>query len=149
MAIRFQEEKNIFTLDTCNTRYMFQIVYGKFPVHLYYGAKEGEQPEQFQNKVISFAPFFKEHRLSYLPDYCLSEYTGFDRGDYRASALKIRNVEGNAATMLKYQGYEVLPGRVELEGLPFAEADEKTQTLELRLLDEVTGDIYSHVVGIF
>ena len=54
MSIRFQAENNIFTIDTCNTRYMFQIVYGKFPVHLYYGAKEGQQPEHFQNKIISF-----------------------------------------------------------------------------------------------
>ena len=139
MSIIFQEEKNIFILDTCNTRYMFQIVYGKFPVHLYYGAKEGEQPERFQNKVISFAPFYKEYGLKYLPDYCLSEYTGFDSGDYRASALKIRNAEGDAVTMLKYQGYEVLSGRVDLEGLPFADADEQTETLEICMLDEVTG----------
>lgn len=139
MSIRFLEENNIFTIDTCNTRYTFQIVYGKFPVHLYYGAKEGQQPEYFQNKIISFAPFYKEHGLKYLPDYCLSEYTGFDSGDYRASALKIRNSDGNVATVLKYQGHEVLFGRVELTGLPFAEADEKTETLAIRLQDEVTG----------
>lgn len=138
MSIRFQEEEKIFTLDTCNTRYMFQIVYGKFPVHLYYGAKEKEQPEGFRNEVISFAPFYKEHGLSYLPDYCMAEYTGFDSGDYRASALKIRNSNGDAVTILKYQGYQVLPGRVELPGLPFADGDDKTETLEILLSDEVT-----------
>ena len=139
MSIIFQKEKNIFTIDTLNTRYMFEIVYGKFPVHLYYGSKDGEQPERFRNKVISFAPFYKEHGLSYLPDYCMAEYTGFDSGDYRASALKIRNGNGDDTTVLKYQGYRIFQGRAELAGLPFAEADEQTETLEICLADEVTG----------
>lgn len=30
----FSGRKNIFTIDTVNTRYMFQIAYGKFPVLL-------------------------------------------------------------------------------------------------------------------
>ena len=139
MSIIFQKEKNIFTIDTLNTRYMFEIVYGKFPVHLYYGSKDGEQPERFRNKVISFAPLYKEHGLSYLPDYCMAEYTGFDSGDYRASALKIRNGNGDDTTVLKYQGYRIFQGRAELAGLPFAEADEQTETLEICLADEVTG----------
>ena len=138
MSIIFLKEKNIFTTDTCNTRYMFQIAYGKFPVHLYYGVK-GEHPECFQNKVISFSPFYKEYGLSYLPDYCMAEYTGFDSGDYRASALKIKNGNGDCATVLTYQGYRIFQGRAELSGLPFAGTDEHTETLEIRLSDEVTG----------
>lgn len=139
MAVTFQEKEKIFTLDTCNTRYMFQIVYGKFPVHLYYGAKAAHQPDHFDNEIISFAPFYKEHGLSYLPDYCMAEYTGFDSGDYRTSALKIRNSNGDAVTILKYCGYQVLEGRVELPGLPFADGDAKTETLEICMADEVTG----------
>lgn len=138
MAISFDESRKIFTIDTINTRYTFQIVYGKFPVHLYYGNKETAPDGEFVCKPFSFSPFYKEYHVSYLPDYCLGEYNGFDSGDYRAYSLKIKNGNGDSCTVLKYQSYRIFKGRLELVGLPNADIDDNTETLELTLFDEVT-----------
>ena len=135
MSIRFNETKQQFTLDTANTRYSFALVRGKFPVHLHYGKKE---EAQIDHRVISFAPFHKDIGLDYLPDYCMSEYNGYDSGDFRGYSLRIRGETGNSVTMPVYKGHRIFDRRIELPNLPFATADEHTQTLELILWDPVT-----------
>ena len=138
MGIYYDSKRNTFTIDTKNTRYTFQIVYGKFPVHLYYGDKETAPDGEFVCKPFSFAPFYKEYHVSYLPDYCLGEYNGFDSGDYRSYSLKIKNSNGDSCTVLKYKDYRIFKGRLQLDGLPFADTDDRTETLEITLSDEVT-----------
>ncbi len=139
MPITFNEERNLFVIQTNNTEYAFQIVYGKFPVHLYYGTKGSAEYADYKEWVVSYAPYYKEHHLSYVPDTAMLEYSGYDSGDYRASSLKIRNKNGDCATFLYYKGYRIFAGRLELPGLPFADADEKTETLEITLADDLTG----------
>ena len=135
MSITFISETNQFWLDTKNTRYAFAITHGKFPVHLHYGKKE---EVAINKQIISFAPFYKEIGLDYLPDYCMGEYNGYDSGDFRGYSLRIRGEKGDSVTMLRYQGHRILEGRPALPNLPFAAADEHTQTLELTLVDDVT-----------
>lgn len=139
MSITFNSERNLFAIQTNNTEYAFQIVHGKFPVHLYYGAKEGAEYADYKEWVVSYAPYYKEHHLSYVPDTAMLEYSGYDSGDYRASSLKIRNKNGDCSTFLHYKGYNIFGGRLELPGLPFADADENTETLEITLADDLTG----------
>lgn len=139
MSIKYIEERNLFVIQTENTEYAFQIVYGKHPVHLYYGAKEGAEYADYKEWVVSYAPYHKEHHLTYVPDTAMLEYSGYDSGDYRASSLKIRNKNGDCATFLDYKEYRIFNGRLELKGLPFADADEKTETLEITLADDLTG----------
>ncbi len=135
MSITFDEKNSRFILDTENTRYAFELLFGKFPVHLHYGTKKDED---IKNKVISFAPFYEDTGLSYLPDYCMSEYCGFDSGDYRAYSLRVCNGDGNSVTALRYDGHRIFEGRLPLPNLPYADTFGNTQTLELALLDEVT-----------
>ena len=50
MPITFNSEKNMFNIETKNTKYVFQIVFGKYPVHIYYGAKEDAQIEEYKSR---------------------------------------------------------------------------------------------------
>ena len=139
MSISFNSERDLFVLRTDNTEYAFQILYGKFPVNLYYGARENAEYKDYEERIVSFAPFHKEHHLSYLPDTAMLEYSGYDSGDYRTSSLKLRNVNGDCATFLYYKGYRIFDGREELPGLPSADADADTKTLEITMEDDLTG----------
>ena len=136
MSIIFEIKENKFVLDTLHTRYAFKLVNGKFPVHLSYGEKIDAD---FNSTMISFAPYYCEIGDSYLPDSCLSEYNGFDSGDYRGYSLRVKNGDGNSVTMLRYKGHRIFSGRVDLPNLPFASACGNTDTLELQLVDETTG----------
>lgn len=139
MSITYDGQDRIFCLETAHTIYSFQIAYGEFPVHLYYGSKGGHYEKYEKTELYSFAPFYDRYGLDYLPDVCLSEYSGYDSGDFRTSSLQVRNVDGNAVTVLVYKGNRIFDGRCELEGLPYAEAAEDTQTLELQMEDRYTG----------
>ena len=160
MAINFDSEKKIFTIETENTKYVFQLVYGKFPVHLYYGEKDGTY-EEFKSQGRSFAPYYEEYGTNYLPDVANLEYSGFDSGDFRTSSLKIRNANGDNSTHLFFRSWRTFDGRAELPGLPYADSDADTQTLEITMGDDLTGvevklyytvfpreDIISRYVGI-
>ncbi len=141
MAIFFNEEKKTFTLETLNTKYILQIVFGRFPVHLYYGKKDGEVPE-YNDRYRAFSPYLAEYARKYSgkysPDTALLEFSGFGSGDYRATSLKLRNGDGNAVCSFEYKGYNIFDGRKALPGLPHAEADEDTKTLELIVFDTAT-----------
>lgn len=39
MSVRYDEKTRKFTLETENTCYVMQILFDKYPVHLYYGKK--------------------------------------------------------------------------------------------------------------
>ena len=138
MSINFNEETRVFTLTTKNTQYNIQMLRDLFPVHLYYGEKTDNEIGLHQGSFYSFSPYYENIRHEYCPNDVLSEYQGFDCGDFRTSSLRVQNADGNSMVVLKYKGYRVIDGRVELPGLPYAEADENTQTLEIQMLDEVT-----------
>ena len=135
MSILFDEVNSIFTIETLSSKYIFQIIKGMNPVHIYYGKKDGEV-KAFETKFLSFSPYYQGQW--FFPDTCMSEYVGFDSGDYRNSSLRIKNPAGDSTTVLEYTGYDIFKGRLELTGLPFADADENTETLEIKLVDKVT-----------
>ena len=138
MSVKFDSDRQLFTITTKNTQYSFKLLHGKFPVHLYYGAATDEAIPDYKGKVYSFAPYHPEHRLSYLPDAAPSEFSGFDSGDFRTCSLKIRNSFGDSSVNLVYASHRIFKGRVELDGLPFADADDSTETLELVMIDART-----------
>ena len=133
--IEFDRERQIFTLTTQNTQYIFQLMYGDFPVHLHYGSILTDEIADYKGKVYSFAPYYPRHRLSYLPDAAPAEYSGFDSGDFRTCSLKIRNTFGDSSVNLTYTAHRIFKGRVSLDGLPFAESDGDTETLEFVMTD--------------
>lgn len=137
-CIRYEKETQTFTLCTARTLYAFRILNGVFPVHLYYGKKEGAEWADSLS-YLAFAPFYAELGTDYLPDVAMSEYSGYDSGDFRTCSLRLRNRNGDSATFLTYEGHRIFSGRNDLSPLPCAEADGQTETLELILKDAEDG----------
>ena len=53
--------------------------------------------------------------------------------------MKIKGKYGDSCTFFTYCDYEIIKGRKEIPGIPFAQAAEDTETLKIRMLDEVKG----------
>ena len=132
-------------LRTKHTAYAMGILYGKFPIHLYYGKKTRSMDLSYKSSIYSFSPFYPEHHLKYLPDIVPSEFPTFGYGDFRASAIRIRDLStGSNATEFIYKTCKKHKGRLPLAApvfgdLPYAEAAEDTETLEMILTDSATG----------
>lgn len=139
MSVCYDEKTQKFTLETENTCYVMQILFDKYPVHLYYGKKGGETGAEYINPYKSFSPYFEEHGLEYSPDVGMAEYSYFGSGDFRVTPLRIQNRSGDSVTHFIYKNHKIFNGRKELSRLPFATADDDTQTLELTLSDSVSG----------
>lgn len=140
MSIKISRKTNEITIKTANTMYVMEMRHGKFPVHLYYGRNGRGVKYEYKSPVTSFSPYFEEHGYDYFPDIAKSEFSFFGYGDFRADALRLRDMStGCDTTMFYYKKARVLKGRVDIPGLPSADADENTETLELTMVDEVTG----------
>lgn len=143
MAIYFNSDKKIFTLQTQNTTYQFQADAYGFLLHLYYGSKtEGELDYllTFADRGFSGNPNDVGADRTYSMDALPQEFPCMGTGDYRSSALAVRDSNGAYSCDLRYEGYRIQEGKYGLEGLPAVYADSgEAQTLEVYLKDPVTG----------
>ncbi len=140
MSIYINRKRERVTLKTKRTMYVFEMLFGKYPIHLYYGAIKSAQGIEYVKKSKSFSATYSDERI--YPDTVASELPLFGSGDYRATALKLRSMEtGSDVTYFIYKSMRKFKGRFSPDGLPCADADENTETLELTLTDEVTGAI--------
>ncbi len=137
MYINYNANDKRFILETKNTRYIFDII-NQLPIHVYYGKKYGNIDLKYEPILYSFAPYFKEEETAFSPDIYPAELPCFGSGDFRETAIKIKNKNGDSVCLFEYEGHRIFNGRLALNGLPFAEADSDTETLELQLVDSVT-----------
>lgn len=143
MAITYCEKNGSFKLDTERTSYVIGIVdKEKFVGHAYYGPRLLEDDVNYLLKTGE-APFTPEtnsrDRLSFL-DCFPQEYPTGGVGDFRESAIVVRDNGGHRALSLTLVDYRIYKGKEPLAGLPAtwgSEAD--TETLELVLADKALG----------
>lgn len=139
MPITLDKKNYRFTLKTDNTMYVMEMLYGKYPVHLYYGKKTSKKDFPNPSFCMAFEAYYEEHGEDFIPDSTTMEYPFYGSGDFRAAALKLRNgTTGGDTTLFTYKNAKKLKGRVDIPGVPCADADENTETLELTLVDEFT-----------
>ena len=142
MAILFQEEKRIFTLQTKQTTYQMKVDDFGFLLHLYYGAKVSGDMDYlltYYDRGFSGNPNDVGNNRTYSMDVLPQEYPTLGTGDYRNSALVLRGHDESECCDLRYAGYEIREGKYELEGLPAVYAGEKeAQTLKIVLEDNVS-----------
>ncbi len=138
MPIKFSKAEKVFTLTTKNTAYIFSIACDRYLVHQFYG-KKNVRYTPYKPYTVSFSPYRKELGNTWSPDVFPQEYSFFGYGDYRTAALKLRGADGTGVTDFVYSSHRRFNGRMPVEGLPFAEADEHVQTLEVKMIDSVTG----------
>ena len=145
MAIHIDEKNRIFTLHTLRTTYQMKVDNTGVLLHTYYGARtdDGDLSQLIYHMDRGFSgnPYEKgKTDKGYSLDVLPQEYSCFGTGDYRVTALRVRNTDGSRAADLRYQRHEVRPGKYALEGLPAVHADQQeAETLVVWLRDPYPG----------
>ncbi|HFI0618981.1 TPA: alpha-galactosidase [Streptococcus suis] len=139
-VIEIHEIKQIFHLKTREFSYIIQVLETGDLVHRYFGKKI----EKFSdgNKITyldrSFSPSPITGDRTYSLDVLPLEYSSNGLGDFRTSALDVRN-EFGATLDLKYKEYRLYKGKKELRGLPASFGNqEEVESLEIDLYDQLT-----------
>ena len=143
MAITIQEESKLFSIHTRTTTYQFKADENGYLVHTYYGSRIEDddlyQQIPFVDRGFSPNPYeLGMEDRTYSMDTLMQEYSTYGTGDFRITALRVRNVCGSQAATLKYVDYEVKSGLPVIPGLPAIYGNEG-ETLIVRLLDECLG----------
>jgi len=144
MAILFDKAQNTFHLQTPNTSYIFSIVEGLYPAHVYWGPKlrNASWPGSVTlRERASFSPNPLPHNMKVSLDSLPQEYPGYGSGDFRNPAYQFALADGTTVAELVYRDYRIIAGKPKLEGLPstYAESDDEAETLELTLQDKHSG----------
>ncbi len=145
MAITYFADQRIFKLDTATSSYVIGVYEENYLLCHYYGAKIPDVNFKGQHFVEYFASFSPHNdRVSdrtFSPDVYPLEYSGFGVGDFRKTAVAIRNADGNDCTDFRYVSHKIYAGKPALPGLPatYAMEDSDCETLELLTRDAVTG----------
>ncbi|MCF0258986.1 MAG: alpha-galactosidase [Erysipelotrichaceae bacterium] len=136
MSIQIQD--NVFTLTTADTQYQFKADQFGILSHLWYGPVTDENMSYLQDYPdVGFSGQISEAEgdRTYSMDTKLLEYPGWGVGDYRIHAAAVREPSGAAVLDLRYEGYELIDGTVELEGLPHIRPSEEAETLKIVMKD--------------
>ena len=142
MSIRFDAEKRIFTLHTLHSTYQLQADPLDQLLHLYYGARtEGcmDYLLCYADRGFSGNPAAAKEDRRYSLDILPQEFPYWGSGDFRSSSLVVRGSDGACGCELRYRGYEIMPGKYSLPGLPavYSESGEdEAESLKILLEDE-------------
>ena len=141
MSIVFDENLDLFCLETANTSYIIGLAdHRTFVGHVYYGKRVRGQDLRYLLRTgeAPFVPSENERESCSFYDTFPSEYSGNGVGDYRESSIAVRTQAGQHAVMPTYVSYEITDQKPQLPGLPSAFDREHTaQTLILHCRDEV------------
>lgn len=142
MAIFYQQENRTFTLQTKQTTYQMKVDDLGFLLHLYYGSKVSGNMDYlltYYDRGFSGNPYDAGNDRTYSMDVLPQEYPATGTGDYRNSALIIRNHDESECCDLRYAGYDIRQGKYELPGFPAVHAGlQEAETLEIVLEDCVS-----------
>ena len=154
MAIIFEKNEKIFTLQTRNTTWQMQVSpYGHL-LHLYYGRKIKETSMSHMargiNRGFSGCPYAAGENREYSLDTYPQEYPAFGTGDYRVNCLVLEHGDGSQGAELVYQSHKISGGKYSLPGLPALWAGTKeAQTLEIRMKDTASQVYVTLYYGVF
>ncbi|MGN1408987.1 MAG: alpha-galactosidase [Eubacteriales bacterium] len=145
MPIKFYEDKKIFKLDTAGSSYAIALFDGGYLLNYYYGAKVPDvnfTDYYYREWFASFSAHSPSvNRGDFSADIAPIEYSGFGVGDFRKTAVAIRNADGNDCTDFRYARHRIFKGKPAIPPLPslYANTDDECETLEIDVCDKVTG----------
>ena len=155
MAVRFDEKKNLFTLQTTDSTYQMKVDDHGVLLHTYYGAAADETDFSYligpEDRGFSGQPGDEKKNRTYSMDYYPLEYPVQGNGDFRVKALKA-GFEGEVPALdLRFVSYEQGKGKYSLPGLPalFEAEAEEAETLKITLKDRVEEIYVTLFYGIF
>ena len=152
MSIVINNEEKIFTLQTKSTSYQMKVDELGLLLHTYYGKRipEVDMSYNLDAYYLSFSPYDGGtstggcHSVDILPQ----EISTFGNGDFRDSAINLRQADGSMGLELRYHSHKLEKGKYKLEGLPSFYGDD-AETLIVTLKDKVY-NIYVHLYyGVF
>ena len=154
MSIYISDSK-VFKLDTKDTSYVFAVNECNLLVHYYYGAyvSDAEVLAEYaryerHGGVCPKPPIATEYYFS--TDVNMMEYSVNGTGDYRVSALQIKDADGCASTQLKYVTYRTYKGKPTIPGMPATyAAEDEAETLEVDAIDAHTGALVTLFYTVF
>lgn len=155
MAIRVDERKMCFSLDTNNTSYQMKVNSIGVLMHLYYGGKlaEGDCTDYllaYYDRGFSGNPYEVENDRTVSLDLLPQEYPSFGVGDFRTPVLNLVQADGSYAVDFRYESYEVKKGKYGVDGMPAVYgAEEEAETLEITLCDKPSGIRLVLYYGVF
>ncbi|WHY78280.1 alpha-galactosidase [Neobacillus sp. WH10] len=143
MPVEWNEADQVFHLYNKKVSYLIQIVYGKYPAHLYWGRRvQVLQPSSILSfKGRAFSPTTEPADLKFSLDTLPQEYPAFGNGDFREPAYQLRTHDGSTITEFVYDSHEILKGKRPLKGLPssYIEDDSEADTLVITMVDAILG----------
>ena len=142
MAITYNEEKKLFSLETRNTTYQLRVDEYGVVQHIYYGGKIFGDSDYIVRYAcrgfgasISDTGAWREYEL----DTISREYPTIGVGDFRTSSLIVQNADSSECVDPRYVSHSITNGKYALEGLPAIVASEKqAQTLSVMTEDPIT-----------
>lgn len=140
MAVLFNQETQVFMLQTQHCAYQMKVAEYGVLLHLYYGQRMDDCDLSYliQRTDRGFCgnPYEMQQDRTFSLDYFPQEYSCFGIGDYRTDCVKVINSDGSCAVDYRYDSYEIQKGKYGLEGLPalFAQ-EEEGETLIIRMKD--------------
>ena len=149
------DNEKTFTLLTKNTMYQIKVDHHGAVVNTYYGEKMDYMDMYYASKPVfgvAFSPNTNEaeevHEWAYSNNSTHSELPVTGTGDFRLTALVVRNTDGSYGAEPKFVSAKIEEGKYKIKGLPSFYGD-NAQTLVVTLKDTVY-DIYFHLYyGVF
>ena len=140
MSIKFFEEHKIFKLDAKDTSYIIGIIDDEqFLGHVYYGKKIIDENVNYLLRVDEppFVPSKNNRdRVSFYDSFPM-EYSTHGIGDFRETALSIKDSNGNTTCKLQYESHKIYKGKEKLKDLPATFGNENECTsLEITCIDK-------------
>ncbi|BBA92383.1 alpha-galactosidase [Streptococcus ruminantium] len=137
--INYQESTSLFHLQSVDFSYVLQVLENGLLVHRYFGKKVNhfsrDNKITYLDRAFSPNPISKDRTFSL--DTLPLEYSSNGLGDFRTSAIELRNEKGTSLD-LRYKDHRIFVGKKDLVGLPASfGGDEEVETLEIDLYDEL------------
>ena len=143
MGIYYDEQKKLFRLNTAESSYVIGVFERGYLLCLYYGARIEDMPfDRFKIRPNSFSPYDPlVTDRDFTTDSSPMEYGCNGSGDFRISALSVRNKNGDNVTDIRYESHRIFKGKPAIPGLPssYATDENDCSTLEIDAVDAVTG----------
>ena len=122
--------------------------------HLYFGKRIHDKAdfsylvEECQRPMTSY--IYEDDR-NFSLEHIRQEYPVYGTTDYRHPSIEIFQKKGSRISEFVYEGYEIIAGKVNLQGLPatYTESDEEAMTLRVYLKDALTGVLLELLYTVF
>ena len=141
--ITFDEKQRVFHLHNQEISYLFALEEENILSHLYFGAKVPAYHGQLRYPRVDrgFSGNLPDKTdRTYSLDTLPQEYSASGDSDYRLPAAIIEHADGSRADRWIFKDYQIIDGKLELDGLPqaFVENEKEAQTLIVTLLDQIS-----------